>query len=704
MSILTDGIRTFLSLLKINNIDFKSYEIKNNEVIFEINNFKLYTDFYKYCYIDDENLDFNYNILSKYKSPKNIILELLNNKKIENDNIINDPFNIFNNNIKIFMKNEIDYNKLYDKLLLKINNSKLSLVPKSLILSPEQICNIIINELKKINYNKLYKHYVNVNFEEPFILNVILFIKNHIIEFKLILDTFPYLPPLIEYISPPINDELYFAILNLNILQLKNWSSNITLEYIIVKIAELLEPIFDDYISINNTNNILHKHILNIVYLTKDNNINILKLNIDIPSNNVTMNNNYWKSGTGYSNHNSTINWDFNKYISEQEILNTNIINNLNKINNIFIENINIIYRENEIINKYLINFINKQLNEINILELDNNIKLYYEIFLMLDYFDKNKIIFENLRINNNLLQLNEDLELNYSLDDNKYKIKLIITNILSKIDIKIDNIIENDNYCNIMKKLQFINQYNIPKYHNYNNMTKDIIKYDNKTKMRILSEISSFKTGLPLNKESTIWCLTSKTNLNIFTFIISGPKNTPYENGLFEFHAYFPPNYPESVPQVHFHTTGNGKFRFNPNLYSNGKVCLSLLGTWEGHESEKWNSKTSTFLQIMISIQSLILIEEPYFNEPSYERDINTTKGKENSKKYNNNIYSKTIEYGMIELLKNSLEYPDIINNHFKLKKNEIINTVNQWIENNPNNNDLKAISEKLFELLNNL
>jgi hypothetical protein len=462
MSILTDGIRTFLSLLKINNIDFKSYEIKNNEVIFEINNFKLYTDFYKYCYIDDENLDFNYNILSKYKSPKNIILELLNNKKIENDNIINDPFNIFNNNIKIFMKNEIDYNKLYDKLLLKINNSKLSLVPKSLILSPEQICNIIINELKKINYNKLYKHYVNVNFEEPFILNVILFIKNHIIEFKLILDTFPYLPPLIEYISPPINDELYFAILNLNILQLKNWSSNITLEYIIVKIAELLEPIFDDYISINNTNNILHKHILNIVYLTKDNNINILKLNIDIPSNNVTMNNNYWKSGTGYSNHNSTINWDFNKYISEQEILNTNIINNLNKINNIFIENINIIYRENEIINKYLINFINKQLNEINILELDNNIKLYYEIFLMLDYFDKNKIIFENLRINNNLLQLNEDLELNYSLDDNKYKIKLIITNILSKIDIKIDNIIENDNYCNIMKKLQFINQYNI--------------------------------------------------------------------------------------------------------------------------------------------------------------------------------------------------------------------------------------------------
>lgn len=29
--------------------------------------------------------------------------------------------------------------------------------------------------------------------------------------------------------------------------------------------------------------------------------------------------------------------------------------------------------------------------------------------------------------------------------------------------------------------------------------------------------------------------------------------------------------------------TTGGGKVRFNPNLYNNGKVCLSLLGTWSG-------------------------------------------------------------------------------------------------------------------------
>ena len=39
---------------------------------------------------------------------------------------------------------------------------------------------------------------------------------------------------------------------------------------------------------------------------------------------------------------------------------------------------------------------------------------------------------------------------------------------------------------------------------------------------------------------------------------------------------------------------------RFNPNLYNDGKVCLSLLGTWEGAAGEKWNAQTSTLLQVL--------------------------------------------------------------------------------------------------------
>ena len=47
------------------------------------------------------------------------------------------------------------------------------------------------------------------------------------------------------------------------------------------------------------------------------------------------------------------------------------------------------------------------------------------------------------------------------------------------------------------------------------------------------------------------------------------------------------------------------------------GKVCLSLLGTWEGAKGEGWNANASTALQVLLSIQSLILVPQPYFNEP---------------------------------------------------------------------------------------
>lgn len=47
----------------------------------------------------------------------------------------------------------------------------------------------------------------------------------------------------------------------------------------------------------------------------------------------------------------------------------------------------------------------------------------------------------------------------------------------------------------------------------------------------------------------------------------------------------------------------------FNPlhtrvaqNLYENGYVCLSLLGTWNGKAAECWNPESSTLLQVTTS------------------------------------------------------------------------------------------------------
>lgn len=89
---------------------------------------------------------------------------------------------------------------------------------------------------------------------------------------------------------------------------------------------------------------------------------------------------------------------------------------------------------------------------------------------------------------------------------------------------------------------------------------------------------------------------------MDLLSFVIRGPEETPYENSLYLFDAYLPSNYPNVPPKFHFHAFRAG--RLNPNLYAEGKVCVSLLGTWEGRdEREKW-TKDSNIVQILISIQ----------------------------------------------------------------------------------------------------
>jgi len=58
-----------------------------------------------------------------------------------------------------------------------------------------------------------------------------------------------------------------------------------------------------------------------------------------------------------------------------------------------------------------------------------------------------------------------------------------------------------------------------------------------------------------------------------------------------------------------HFFILGGGQVRFSPNLYNDGKVCLSLLGTTESwNEAQRWNPKESSLAQVLISIQAQIL------------------------------------------------------------------------------------------------
>lgn len=99
---------------------------------------------------------------------------------------------------------------------------------------------------------------------------------------------------------------------------------------------------------------------------------------------------------------------------------------------------------------------------------------------------------------------------------------------------------------------------------------------------------------------------------------LIVGPSETPYEFGFFEFDIKFPKSYPIQPPSVKCTTTNGGRCRFNPNVYSNGKVCLSILGTWRGEPGEQWSSAQG-LESLLLSIQSL-LSPNPYENEPGFE------------------------------------------------------------------------------------
>ncbi len=132
--------------------------------------------------------------------------------------------------------------------------------------------------------------------------------------------------------------------------------------------------------------------------------------------------------------------------------------------------------------------------------------------------------------------------------------------------------------------------------------------------------------------------------------------------------------------PLITFLCTNQGLVRFNPNLYANGKVCLSLLGTWSG---PSWTS-SSTILQVLLTIQSMILVEEPYYNEPIHHKENNDL-----SIIYNKNISKENINVCVIKII-NDIDYDytrpfkDIIKIHFKFKYEEIKNFI---INNNLNN-----------------
>lgn len=173
------------------------------------------------------------------------------------------------------------------------------------------------------------------------------------------------------------------------------------------------------------------------------------------------------------------------------------------------------------------------------------------------------------------------------------------------------------------------------------------------------------------------IYLYVDEKNIRKQKALILGAKDTAYENGFYAFDIVIPDTYPFNPPQVK-HLTTDGRIRFNPNLYTCGKVCLSILGTWAG---PAWCSTMN--IQTVLQYLRMIMNEDPLRNEPGYSSP--------DTYKKEANIYNEYVRYHnynyAIHTIYKSNTYPmfkEIIDELFTKTYNRNIEMLEKKVEKN--------------------
>lgn len=438
-----------------------------------------------------------------------------------------------------------------------------------------------------------------------------------------------------------------------------------------------------------------------------------------------------WKAGTGYSTHGSS-NWDPKEFVKLQLEKDANISAILGKI----IDNLYTIqpseYKQmSEIIGRsLLISYLKQQFTSVSLLDVKTRLPVYKLCFNIISeliheetmnlfaikYENSSDTLYDVLLKLYDLLKTTQSIGVDENEHDDKeiqyLEFETMIINTIevmlmplyqeyqlmteqkktsSAVAIPIASNDARQQYIDVMSKFKFkraeiLNTNFKPDFKAAYEKALASGANFNECRKRLRVEIPTFKQdgSLPIEYDSSIFVRVDESNPMIIRMLVTGPKDTPYDSGCMIFDFYTSETYPANCPSVKFMNHGNK--RFNPNLYDCGKVCLSILGqSYAGPStmaSERWN-ETSSLLQIMVSIQSQILIEDPYFNEPGHERNMGTSSGDASTKSYNENIRQYVMDSAMLALLENPKSYPqfeDVIVNHFKLKRDYISGMLDKW------------------------
>ncbi|PON93171.1 Ubiquitin-fold modifier-conjugating enzyme [Trema orientale] len=182
----------------------------------------------------------------------------------------------------------------------------------------------------------------------------------------------------------------------------------------------------------------------------------------------------------------------------------------------------------------------------------------------------------------------------------------------------------------------------------------------------KIMQEWRILEKNLP----ETIYVRVYENRIDLLRAVIVGAAGTPYHDGLFFFDLAFPSDYPARPPMVQYRSHG---MRLNPNLYANGRVCLSLLNTWSGKKAEKWNPAESTVLQVLVSIQALVLNEKPFFNEPG-AGIFGHARWEKNSQAYNEDVFVLSCKTALFSLRNPPKNFEPFVAAHFRIRANAIL------------------------------
>ncbi|KAJ6987778.1 ubiquitin-conjugating enzyme E2 38 [Populus alba x Populus x berolinensis] len=190
----------------------------------------------------------------------------------------------------------------------------------------------------------------------------------------------------------------------------------------------------------------------------------------------------------------------------------------------------------------------------------------------------------------------------------------------------------------------------------------------------KIMQEWKILEKHLP----DSIYVRAHENRIDLLRAVIIGVAGTPYHDGLYFFDIAFPPDYPARPPLVYYRSFG---LRINPNLYANGRVCLSLLNTWPGRKSEKWNSSESTVLQVLVSIQALVLNEKPYYNETGNGVLPGRAIWEKKSNAYSENVFLLSCKTMLFLLRRPPKNFEGFVASHFREKASVILSACNAYI-----------------------